>query len=181
MERAWRFYNLDRGNRGGVDVHAEVATKREARSIGTQLRDLYVASAVEPVDVIVIRVVPDPERPEQAEEDLAAARGFSEGTSVSCVATRCADERATFGAAFAGDSLRDVVTLDRTSWASDDFAPETTVEVSAGSEILDSDSLSDVVDRVQDLAERVGLFDVGYVRTVVHYNRLLKYDFLFEV
>ena len=180
VDRTWRFSNIDKGSSGGVDVRASVTTEAEAKPLARAIADLYAASKVETVDGITVHVVPDPELSRPAEGGGATSKGFSEGTDVACAPAACADEVAAFESAFADAPLAGEATLDDAGWAPGAVSPETTLELSVEGQVWDAEEVDAFRDEVFALAEKSGLFDIGNVRTVIHYDEQVDFRFTFD-
>lgn len=180
VDRAWRFHNIDKGHSGGVEVHAGVADERAARSLAARLAGIYRDSDVEAVSRISVRVVPDPEIAEPDTEEGTLGGGPTESADVPCAARQCADEVAGFERDFAGDPLSDGATLGKVAWVADDFSPYTSIEVTASGEAMDATELGDFRSDILHLAENSGLTDLGQIKTVIHYQKRVAFDFSFD-
>lgn len=180
VDRTWRFHNIDKGHSGGVDVHAEVADERAARSIATDIAALYRDSDVEAVSQISVRVVPEPEAAEPDTDEGTLGGGPTASADVPCAADGCADEVSAFEQEFADGALADGATLGAVGWVADDYRPYTSIEVTAPDAAMDATELTAFRDRVLDVARRAGLTDLGQVKTVIHYQRRMEFDFIFD-
>jgi hypothetical protein len=129
---------------------------------------------------ISVRVVPDPETSAPDTRESTLGSGPSDSSGVACAAEGCAAEIAAFEDAFAGDALGAEAALGTVEWVDDDYRPYTSVEVTAPDDAMDAAELADFGDRILELAENAGLTDLGQVRTVIHFERRLEFDFCFE-
>lgn len=179
VDRTWRFANVDHGPTGGADVHASVATARDARRVAAAIADLYRASDVEVVDQVHVVVVPDPERVRADEAEATLVGDASDVAAVACADDRCAREVARFEDAFAAAAVADGATLGSVAWTNDDGDPATRIEVTAPVATWDRARLRAFESEIQQVAESAGLVDIGDVRTVVHYRRRVEFSFMF--
>ncbi|MCW2792887.1 MAG: hypothetical protein JWO76_1985 [Nocardioides sp.] len=177
VDRAWRFNNIDHGHTGGVDVHASVSDARAAGDLAADIADIYRDSDVEAVSRISVRVVPDPEVAEPDTQEGTLGGGPTAGADVPCAAQECTDEVAAFEQAFAGDALADGAGLGKVEWVADDYRPYTSIEVTASEGPMDATELAAFRDDLLDLAKGAGLTDLGQVKTVIHYQKRLEFDF----
>jgi hypothetical protein len=180
VDRTWRFHNIDKGHSGGVDVHAKVADEPAARAIAADIAALYRDSDVEAVSQISVRVVPDPEVAEADTQEGTLSGGPSASSDVPCAAERCTDEVAAFEQEFAGDALAGDATLGRVGWVADDYRPYTSIEVTAPDHAMDAAELTAFRDDVLDVARSAGLADLGQIKTVIHYQKRVEFDFSFD-
>ncbi len=105
VDRTWRFHTLDHGHSGGVEVHASVGTRQQARALAGRIAGIYQHSRVEKVDTISVVVVPDPERAVRDDSATLLGGEASPGAEVPCARDRCGDEVAGFEDAFAADPV----------------------------------------------------------------------------
>ncbi|GAA2148677.1 hypothetical protein GCM10009844_27360 [Nocardioides koreensis] len=180
VERAWRFYNVDHGASGGVDVHASVRTESEARRVAAALSTIYQDSGVEPVDRVDVVVVPEPERGRRDDTESVTSGAASSSGAVPCADDDCAAEVAAFRAAFADAPVADEATLDAVSWRADGQDPGTRIEVTATGEPMSPAAFRDFERRIVDVAQAAGLADIGDVRTLVHYRQRVEFSFTFD-
>lgn len=180
VDRAWRFYNIDKGHSGGVEVHANVADEQAAQAVASRIAGIYRDSEVEAVSRISVRVIPDPEVAEPGTEEGTLVSGPSQSADVTCAAKQCADEVAGFVQDFAGDPLSAGATLGKVAWVADDYRPYTSIDITASDEALTPDDLADFRSDVLRLARASGLTELGQVKTVIHYQKRVAFDFSFD-
>lgn len=185
VDLAWRYYNLDHGTSGGLDVHASVSGRRAASVLAGRLADLYDASKVEPVDRLRVTVVPEPEVSRRDDQESTAGGKLSSGAQVGCEDTRCSDQLAAFETAFADASVAGEATLGDVAWtpaAPDDVlsTATTSVELTSTAGLLDAAQLQSLTGSVLDVARDAGLFAVGDVSLLIHYQRRVEFSFDFE-
>lgn len=180
VDRAWRFYTIDRGHSGGVDVHAGVTTEREARTVAAAIATIYRDSDVEAVERVSVRVVPEPETSEPDTQESTLGTGPSESSDVPCATEGCAKQVADFEQAFADDASAGEATLGEVSWVADDYRPYTSIEVTAPDTVMDAEAFEDFRGHILDLAQDAGLGEIGQVRTVIHFQRRLEFSFDFD-
>lgn len=182
VDRAWRFANLDKGSGGGVDVHASVSTRAQARPIALRLRDLYAASEVETVDTVSVRVVPEPERARPADQDVLAGGRIAPGAEPPCADDRCTAAVSAFRDAFAADPVAGVARLEGARWvaAPDGWKPQTRIEVDAPGPTLDASGFHELENRILEIAKDCGLTDIGDVHAYFHYRQRVEFSFFFR-
>ena len=176
VDRTWRFYNLDHGNSGGVDLHATVAGESDARALAEQVFPLYEESEVEPVDHLSVLVVPDPERAEPDVDRVSTGSPELDRDNVPCAADGCATEVAAFEDAFAAD-LAQEANLVSATWVGEVGHPHTTLRVTAPDETMDHDAIAAFQHRVLDVAEEAGLMKIGVVETIIRYRSRVEFSF----
>lgn len=179
VDRAWRFFNFDKGHSGGVDVHASVDGESAAQEVARKVATIYEQSEVEPVDQVSVGVVPDPERAEPHEGSVTLGGDVSDLADVSCAAEECVDQVAGFSDAFAASDLGEVATLESAAWVGERY-PKTVIEVTAPDELMDPAAFRELENQVLDIAQSAGLPDIGDVRTVISYQRRVEFSFSFD-
>ena len=180
VDRTWRFYTLDHGHSGGVEVHASVGTRQQAQALAGRISGVYQHSGVEKVDTISVVVVPDPERAVRDDSATLLGGEASPGAEVPCARDRCGDEIAGFEDAFASDPLARVATLESVRWTSDGRDAETDVEVTSTAGLMAPSDLRSLENRVLDVAQDAGLPDIGDVRVLIHYQRRVDFSFAYH-
>lgn len=179
VDRAWRFFNIDKGDSGGVDVHASVVTRSDARAVADAISAIYQGSKIEHVDNVSVVVVPDPERAEQHDTESILGGKAGAVAEVPCAVDECAEEVAGFEDAFAAAPLAEGATLESVAWVGDDN-PRTVIEVTAPDEPMDAAAFKDFESRLLDVTQDAGLPDIGDVRTLIHYQRRVEFSFQFD-
>lgn len=178
--RAWRFSNLDRGHSGGVDVRATVGTERGARLLAERIAEVYLDGDLDPVDMVSVVVVPDPEQSERDTSESTRGGVPDDVEEVSCAVERCAAELAAFEDALARDPVGAEVSLAAVGWVAEAGDPHTDVELSIEREALTEEGLAEVRERVLVVAEESGLLEIGDVRTLISHDRGVQFAFDFE-